>query len=183
MPTCDPATIFPVIKTVMEINRRQRIASILDVGCGMGKWGMLFREYLEGWWLHHYKREMWKIRLDGVDVFEDYFQPWHRALYDHLFAFDLRERPFPPEMIGPYDLVYLGDTIEHLKKDEGHRLLRDLKFRTCIISTPTKLLPHRQGRPNPFLEHLSLWTVEDFKPYAGLKVLAKDRKLIVRFGL
>ena len=45
----------------------QRLAprSILEIGVGFGKWGVVAREYLEAW-QGRFRREDWQVRIEGV---------------------------------------------------------------------------------------------------------------------
>jgi 2-polyprenyl-3-methyl-5-hydroxy-6-metoxy-1,4-benzoquinol methylase len=171
MPTSDPSGIAPVLQEVMRL----RPQTILDVGIGMGKWAMLFREYLEGWGAHRVSPDEFKLTIDGVEIYEPYIQPWHHAIYDAIHIGDVRT--LAPEL-PRYDLVYLGDVIEHMPKPDGAKLLQDLKFKTAIVSTPAMKTRMIRGKPNPFLDHKCVWTAADFGRHA--KVLHRDRLLIVR---
>ncbi len=175
MPTSDPTGLHPVIARVMKM----RPKSILDVGVGMGKWGLLFREYLEGWGFHRYKPSQWELRIDGVEAWEDYIQDWHRVIYNHIYQGDIRQIA---HQLGHYDLVYLGDVIEHMTKPEGHRLLQTLNYTRAIISTPNFATnkAHRAKKPNPFQEHKCQWSLADFKPYKrSILRGAKNERLLV----
>jgi 2-polyprenyl-3-methyl-5-hydroxy-6-metoxy-1,4-benzoquinol methylase len=173
MPTSDPTGLLPVIHDVM----RMRPLSILDVGVGMGKWGLLFREYLEGWGHHRYSRDQWKLRIDGIEIYEPYIQPWHREIYDRLYIGDIRTQQLPK-----YDLIYMGDVIEHMTKPEGHALLRSLAARHIIVSTPNVKTQMKRGKPNPHQDHKCRWTLADFRAYRHtvLRGAKNERLLVVR---
>jgi len=174
MPTCAPEAIAPVINEVMKLRPR----SILDVGCGMGKFGMLFREYLEGWGSHRYSPEQFKLTIDAVEGYAPYVQDWHRAIYNRIFVGDVRKLY---DELPAYDLAYLGDVLEHVPKEDGKEMLARLQYRWAIISTPAgKTIMHR-GKPNAMLDHQCLWTALDFKPYRPV-VLHHGKVLIVRLG-
>ena len=49
-------------------------SDILDIGCGFGKYGMLFREYLDVWH-ERYERQQWRVRLVGIEAYEQYRNP------------------------------------------------------------------------------------------------------------
>jgi len=175
MPTSDPSGLAPVIQEVMRL----RPTKILDVGVGMGKWGLLFREYLEGWGHHRYSKEQWKTRLHGVEVYKPYIQPWHQAIYDVIQVGDVRNLlPALPAV----DLAYLGDVIEHMPKPDGHRLLKGLRAKHIIVSTPNKPTRMKRGKPNVHQDHKCRWTPADFRPYRHkvLRGLRGEALLIVR---
>jgi hypothetical protein len=65
-----------------------------------------------------------------------------------------------------YDLVVLGDVIEHLGKDEGLALLRTLlaRNRNVLVVTPFHYFD-QEVEGNPHQRHRSHWTIDDFKPW------------------
>ena len=58
--------------------------SVLDVGSGFGKYGVLCREYLELW----DGRQEYKFirRIDGVEAFENYITPLHKFIYNNIYT-------------------------------------------------------------------------------------------------
>lgn len=176
MPTCDPTVLLPVIAEVRKIAPK----SVLDVGCGMGKWGLLFREYLEGWGHHRYSRPQWKVRIDAVEIFQPYIQPWHHQIYSNIYVGDIRTM-----MVNPYDVVNMIDVIEHMPREQGNQLILKL-LRNCkhiLISTPNfPTRKHGRGAVNPHQRHHCRWAVQDFRPYKH-KVLRgnkNERMIVVR---
>ena len=172
MPTSDPSVIAPVLREVMKLQPM----SILDVGVGMGKWGLLFREYLEGWGKHRYCPERWQVRMDGVEIFPQYIQAWHKVIYNEIIIGDIRKVTFKT----PYDLIYMGDVIEHMPMQDGWNLIRTMPYKTLIISTPNfKTRTIGRCKENVYQDHLSRWSAEEFR---GVKhqILLKDRMLVVR---
>jgi hypothetical protein len=95
-------------------------------------------------------------------------------VYDTVHIGDIRN--LAPEL-GHYDLVYLGDVIEHMPKEDGRKLLADLKFKVCIVSTPAVKTQMIRGKVNPYLDHKCMWTAADFG--RSVKVLHRNRVLIV----
>jgi hypothetical protein len=175
MPTSDPCGLAPVITEVMKM----RPMKILDVGVGMGKWGLLFREYLEGWGHHRYSKEQWKTKLFGVEIYKPYIQPWHREIYDVIQVGDVRNLlPALPVV----DLAYLGDVIEHMTKPEGHKLIKNIRAKEIIVSTPNKPTRMKRGKPNKHQDHHCRWYPQDFKTYKHrvLMGLKGEPLLIVR---
>lgn len=172
MPTSDPSGIAPVIKEVMRI----RPKSILDVGVGMGKWGLLFREYLEGWGHHRYCPEQWQVKLYGIEAYEPYVQSWHHDIYDAVQIGDARLLlPALPRV----ELAYLGDVIEHMSMEDGHKLLKNIKAKHIIISTPNFKTSSNRGKINKWQKHLCQWSSKDLKGYKH-QILLEKRLLIAR---
>ncbi len=103
MPSSDSLTIHQVLKLVTGFNP----TSILDVGCGNGKYGFLFREILDMNY-GRFKPDEWTKRIDGVEIERKYQNPVHDYFYNKIYWgnwFDL--------MVNKYDLVFMGDVLEH----------------------------------------------------------------------
>src|SRR6266581_4701278 len=110
------------IPKVVEVIVRERPQSVLDVGAGWGKYGVLAREYAE------------PAIVDAIDA-----NPPRYPVYDHTFVGDIRDLDHVlPAEAGPYDLALLIEVIEHLSRDEAWRLLDDLTRRAkrVLITTP-----------------------------------------------
>ncbi len=94
-------------------------AEILDVGPGKGKYsGLLFAEY---------------PNLDCVEIFAPYVKAFNLTeKYRHVYVADIRAFALPRT----YDLVLLGDVLEHLSVDEAQALIGRLdKDGSFIIAT------------------------------------------------
>src|SRR5882762_8410964 len=122
MPSSRPNTIPTVIHLVRQLKPR----SILDVGIGFGKWGHLFREYTDIQEAENdpsrYERKNWRVRIDGIEGFAGYVTEMHRYLYNDIHlgnACELMAR------LPRYDVVFMGDIIEHFDKEAGLKLLRE----------------------------------------------------------
>src|SRR6266478_5611788 len=120
MPSSRPNPIPTIIHLVRQLKPR----SILDVGVGFGKWGHLFREYTDILEAEHdparYQRAHWNVRIDGIEGYASYITEMHRFLYNEIFVGNALEliRTVPR-----YDLIFLGDIIEHFEKTDGLQLL------------------------------------------------------------
>jgi hypothetical protein len=181
MPSSRPNTI----PTVVHIVKQLQPASILDVGVGFGKWGHLFREYTDIVAAEHnpkrYKRKHWRVRIDGIEGHPAYLTPLHRFLYNEIFIGDARRIV---RQIPHYDLIFLGDIIEHFTKRDGLWLLQRCiakATKAVVISTPRHetLQPDLCG--NELERHRSIWSESDFKalPDATVKTIDGDTLLVV----
>jgi hypothetical protein len=134
---------------------------VLDIGPGYGKWGFLVREALD-FMPGRLDPEKWQVTIDGVDAFP-YASPILDWVYDRVItgsALDLVD-----ELRG-YDLVILGDVIEHFEKRDGFRLLRALLThnKNVLISTPLDFF-EQEIADNPYEQHLSCWGEADFREW------------------
>src|SRR5712691_2226949 len=158
MPSSRPNTIPAVIHLVRQLKPR----SILDVGIGFGKWGHLFREYTDILESEHeparYRRENWTVRIDGIEGYPEYITEMHRFLYNTIHEGDARL--LLPEL-GRYDLIFMGDILEHFEKTDGRQLLRDAMeqaTQAVILTTPKYETDQGDLCGNPLERHQSLWT-------------------------
>ena len=159
------------------------VVSLIDVGCGRGIVGAMTRIYRS------------PRRLVGVDIFQDYIDFCEKyIIYDELHRLDLRQTPLPFQD-REFSVATCIETIEHLSKRHGEKLLEELRriADTVIVSTPSSFFrqPKSHVARNPFQAHVSKWTVEDFKKrgydvkgvggLAAYKLEIPTRKLTSKF--
>lgn len=137
--------------------------SVLDIGIGFGKWGFLLREYLEVWQGRYNKTE-WRIKIDGIEIFEPYILDTHRLLYDHIFIGNAQT---VIDDVGSYDLIIVGDILEHLYKNEALSLIEKImkKGKMIVINIPLGIWPQEEMFNNPHEKHISSWSIGDFEAY------------------
>lgn len=179
MPSSRPNTI-PI---VIHLLRQLKPESILDIGVGFGKWGHLFREYTDILEAEHdperYRRENWRVRIDGIEGHASYLTEMHRYLYNEIHVGDAAALM---KTLPNYDLIFLGDIIEHFDKPAGMELLRDAFARAnkaVIVSTPKFETEQDALCGNELERHRSLWSVRDFKKVPGIKVKTIDRATLL----
>ena len=154
------STVYSV-EWVVERLREIQPRSIIDVGCGWGRWGCLAREFLE-LWEHRYQRHQWAVRIDALDVHPGTWTPLHRFVYDDIFQINALE--WVP--VRDYDVAICCDVIEHMPKDQGKAFLA--RMRRCIphvlVGIPIgKAWPLYGGFDgNEYAGHLARWEPEDF---------------------
>jgi hypothetical protein len=159
-----PVSFYQAIPTVIQQILLHNPSSILDVGVGFGKYGVLIRENLEVPYERYYK-EQWLIRLDGVEAFVQYRNPIHDYVYNQVFYGDILQIH---RQLDKYDCVLLIDVLEHFSKEEGHQVLKILLDHTnkaLIVSTPLYPAHQKEYLGNTFEEHKSRWEKEDFHNY------------------
>jgi SAM-dependent methyltransferase len=144
----------------MHIVEQAQPESILDVGVGFGKWGILCREMLEA--KHGRLRPSeWRLRIDGIEIHAAYENPlWHLA-YGHVFQGDVTTII---DDMDHYDLIIAGDVIEHLDKDAGMELLCKLVQRgtLVVVATPRGYMEQGELLGNEYEAHRSGWEAQDF---------------------
>jgi hypothetical protein len=174
-----PSSRPNLIPTVIHVIRQLRPNSILDVGVGFGKWGHLFREYTDILAAEHdparYRRENWRVQIDGIEGFPEYITEMHRFLYNHIHLGRAEEII---QSLPAYDVVFLGDVLEHFTRETGQQFLRDAlehASQAVIVSTP-KYETEQEGLCGNELErHRSLWSARDFKSHPNAQVRTIDR--------
>src|SRR6185436_17749387 len=174
MPSSRPNTI----PTVIHLLRQLKPQSILDVGVGFGKWGHLFREYTDILEAERdparYRRENWRVRIDGIEGHTAYLTEMHRFLYNQIHVGDAATLM---KTLPHYDLIFLGDIIEHFEKAAGMELLRDALAhanKAAIVTTPKFETEQEDLCGNELERHQSLWSVKDFMTFPGAQVTTVD---------
>jgi len=171
MPSSGTENITAICDLISDLKPK----SILDIGIGFGKWGMLTREYTD---IRNGDYWEWKIRIDGIEIFEKYRNPvW--GVYDKVYignALDVIQG------LGQYDLILICHVVEHFNFVDGHKLLSFCckKGKTVIISTPNGYMQQGPILGNVNESHLSSWTIKDFGnaevKINGEKILAVYKK-------
>ena len=161
MPTSDIANVPPVIKEAVRLRPR----SVLDLGVGFGKYGVLLREKLDiepG----RVKPEHWSVTIDGVEAFERYRNPIYGFVYNRLAFEDFSQ---DPDKYRAYDLVLLIDSLEHLDKQVGRRVLGRLRSnnRHLIVSCPNFDCPQGAVNGNEYERHRARWYPREFVAFGG----------------
>jgi len=165
-----PTSTYSHIPTVVRFLETARPASLLDVGLGNGKIGYLARDLLDVMLGERYRKEDWQVRIDGIEVFPAYIQAHQRAIYDDIHVGDAFE---VIDGLGLYDVVFLGDVLEHLEKERAWVFLDkclDHARAYVMLAIPLGekwVQPEIYG--NPHEEHLSFWKREELEPLAAQK--------------
>lgn len=150
-----------MIEEVKHLNPQ----SILDVGCGWGLMGSVFRAYTDIRLseLDSSRYHVWQTKIDAIEIHKAYKNPvWevysNIVLGDALTAIDsLRD----------YDMIYVGDIIEHVTKEQGHIFLQKCldhsKF--TFVATPSPAPKQDAILGNYHEVHRSSWDESDFAGY------------------
>lgn len=165
MPTSNHLYIADVISHI----RKVKPTSILDIGCGFGKWGFLFREYLDIM-CGRYNKEDWNVKIDAVEIFEPYITPVHKHVYNEIHIGDITD--VLPQL-GHYDMIFSSDCLEHIEREKGEQLLYAIerhsnKQMLCVPLTDVWLGSQGTVFGNEAEAHISAWYDNDFKSYHKL---------------
>jgi len=178
-----PSSRPNIIPVVINLLRQLQPDSILDVGVGFGKWGHLFREYTDILEAERdperYRRENWRVQIDGIEGFPAYITDMHRFLYNKIYTGDALE---VIKKLGTYDLVFMGDVIEHLEKEAGMELLRQAiahSHKAVIVSTPKYDTNQGSLCGNELERHRSVWREKDFHLFNVATVKTIDRATLL----
>lgn len=139
--------------------------SILDIGVGFGRWGILFREFLEVWGDNNFKGE-WRRIIDGIEIFPEYIRDYHKYFYNNIFIADALEHIQNTKVA--YDLINCGDVIEHFEKHEGLKLIKLCLERSkyVLINIPIGTNWKQDSvNNNEYEKHRSIWQNSDFNKY------------------
>lgn len=169
------------IPAIIKLFRNCNPKSILDVGIGFGKYGLLLREYLDVKNRRYWKKE-WKIKLDGVEAFPTFITPVHEYLYNNIYIDNVMNL-VRQDKLGYYDIYLMIAVIEHLSKEDGQELL-DYAYnhsKMIVIGIPYNLknpasdLSQKSKFGNDLEVHQSLWRIPDFKRFGKNCRLVEQR--------
>lgn len=132
--------------------------SVLDIGCGRGKYGLLCREYLEDW-------NGGERIIDAVEAFPPYVTDLIRGIYDHVYIGDASEVLVTTPM--RYDLYLLIDVLEHFSKEDGHKLL-DLCKGDILVATPKQVREQGAVNGNEYEIHKSQWCISELRQHGAV---------------
>lgn len=123
--------------------------TVLDIGAGAGKYADLVRAIDP------------KIHITATEIGEDSIERHRLAEKYDLILRETSSSIIENHPLARYDLVILGDVIEHMRKSEGLDLLNWVNYRAKYIAI---VVPEAmQMNRDPWYEgHNSVWTDRDF---------------------
>ena len=156
--------------------------SILDIGIGFGAMGVLFRQICDIRWG---RVQHWETIIHGIEIHDKYLNPIWQYAYNLVRIGEAIEQL--PTMDKDYDLVFLGDVLEHLEKDRAKKLLDmciEKAKKWVIITTPAEFHSNEEEARrfgNPYEEHKCLLEDKDFpegsiiERYGGQKIIIIEK--------
>ena len=180
-----PGSNYHQLDAVVGVMVKLKPRRILDVGVGFGKYGVLAREYLDLWEGEEKGKDAYRnfeTIVDGIEVYKEYLTPLHDFVYNHVYAGDAAN--VVPTLKGTYDLALFIDVIEHMGKEEGLALLRNLlkKCRNVIVSTPHDIGHQHALFGNPHEHHVFQWEPVHFEAFPKRALIPNDASLIYVLG-
>ncbi len=169
MPYSSPVFDQQIKKIIKKINPQ----NCLDIGSGAGKYGTIIKKLLP------------EAKITGIEIEKDYVYKFKlKNIYDEVWNMSVMELIQPKYFEKNFDLVFVGDIIEHLKKSEGIDLLNFLVYRSkfILIVFPHKYLQNAvNGYPSE--AHISVWSKYDFDSFETTKLFTnKNIRLILIKG-
>lgn len=170
-----PSSRADHIPFVLDIVEALNPLSILDIGIGFGKWGYLFREYLDivpaERQPDRYASKGWQVRIDGIEGFPQYISDIQRAVYSNIY---LEQVEALVPRLDQYDVIFMGDVIEHFELDVGRELIKSLLPKSnmaFIATTPSKWVAQDSLIGNNLEIHKSFWPREQFESIGRCRVV------------
>lgn len=176
-----PTSHFYQLNEIAELIMRLAPKSVLDIGTGFGKFGVLSREYLDVWRERTEKKD-WKIRIDGIEAFPSNLSSLHSFVYDKIYIGEASK--VLNEIQTEYDLILLIDILEHFEKEQGFEILRRCQAvaRNTIVSTPKDIRAQGAVHGNPFEEHKAQWRKRDFTEFPNRFFISNTKSYLCCFG-
>jgi SAM-dependent methyltransferase len=156
MPTSDLTNITPIMSVISNL----KPVTILDIGCGFGKYGVLMREYLE-LWQEKLHPESWRSNIVAIDAFAGYHNPIWDLVYNSVKIGDAKN--ILPTL-GNFDVILIADVIEHFEKPDAINLVSNCleKGKVVIVSTPREFYTQGDSFGNNYEIHRCLFQIQDF---------------------
>jgi SAM-dependent methyltransferase len=132
--------IFNWCKDLPDVKR------ILDIGVGKGTYYKLFCKNVDV-----FNTAEWV----GIEAWEPYIEEFRlNKKYNTVINSDVRTVDF--DNIGKFDIVFMGDVLEHITKEEAVELVHKLSSKTkyAVISIPIVHYPQDEVNNNPYEVHV-----------------------------
>lgn len=160
-------------KSIEQILRLLKPKTILDLGAGAGKYGELAKKINP------------PIRSIAIEIENNYIKKFNlSSIYNEIWNISATDLINPKYYDSSFDVIIIGDVIEHLRKSNGIDLLNFLIYRCrwIIIKFPHRYLQNSvDGYQSE--AHISVWTKNDFNSFEKTELYEKDtQRLIVLRG-
>lgn len=154
---------------IKEIIKKINSTNFLDLGAGAGKYGELVKAIVP------------QAKTIAVEIESDYIERFSLGkIYDEVWNMSVLNLISPEYYDKAFDLVMVGDIIEHLKKSDGTDLVNYLVYRSkwIIIEFPHHYLQNAvDGYDSE--AHISVWGESDFINFDSTKLYKKEGQRLV----
>ena len=138
-----PTSMLHTLPYVVHCINLAEPSTILDCGIGFGKLAFVLREQSLGGYLSVEQkatpkaiRACWDQTIEGIEGFPPVISSLQDALYDKIYRSRIED---VMATLSVYDVICMGDVIEHFEQDTGIRVFRKLYSVTrkmLIVVTP-----------------------------------------------
>lgn len=139
-----------------------RPQTVCDIGPGAGKYGRLIRMMAEN--------NQFSTEITAVEIDESYVEQFElKSIYDNVIISDAMD--LLKDVRCRYDVVVIGDCIEHLRKSDGIDLLNFLTYRSgyiVVIYPDAYIQDDWEGHMQE--AHISVWGPDDFRSWKTLHI-------------
>ena len=164
-----PYSSFIFDKSIEEIIRLLKPQIFLDLGAGAGKYGELVKKISPS------------TKLTAVEIQRDYIKKFRLpSIYNEVWNISVTDLINPKYYDSNFDVIMIGDIIEHLKKSDGIDLLNFLIYRCrwIILEFPHHYLQNSVDGYHSEA-HISVWTKDDFVSFERTQLYEKDTQRLV----
>ncbi len=157
----DKAILGPFYKQFINSINKSTLDcnSVLDIGCGYNPQMKILTSRMQ--------------KSVGLDVFLPSIEKAKLIQTHSEFVLEDVKTYLEKMPNNSFDAVIALDLIEHLTKEEGFWLMKQMErlaIKKVIIFTPNGFVPQTPYDNNPFQEHLSGWEIEEMEK-EGYKIL------------
>ena len=175
-----PTSHYHQIGKIVELILLLRPRSVLDIGIGYGKYGVLAREFLE-FWLEDKPYKERRIRIDGIEGFPEYINGGQRYYYDEIYIGNALDTV---HALGQYDLILIIDVLEHFTEKDGLELLKQCtaKGKHVLISTPLDIGEQGAVFGNEYERHRFQWKRKHFAHFSSVTFFWNYHSMLALIG-
>jgi 2-polyprenyl-3-methyl-5-hydroxy-6-metoxy-1,4-benzoquinol methylase len=169
------------IPAIVHLITKLNPKTVLDIGKGFGKYAFLIHEYVG---INNKNKidptrkmkQQSNIQIDAVEVDPDLMLPHLSEVYTNIYFGDVNQLY---KELPKYDVVLMIDIIEHIEKEGAVVLLKHLigQGSKIIVSTPITFF-EQQLYESSYEDHISHWTIKDFKNIGFIDVQYVDSSAI-----
>lgn len=134
---------------IKELVTKIQPRTVLDVGAGYGTYPRLLKDCINAEWT-------------AIEIWPKYIADYNLdTLYSNIYLDNVIT--WVPDK--QYDLVILGDVIEHMEVNDAINVINKMKSiaKTVIVSIPLGYYPQDEYENNPYEKHITdNWTADSF---------------------